>query len=150
MNNEFLKVSVEDAIAWVTMNRPQRLNALNVGLARELREFFGALNARSDARVVILQGEGRAFCAGFDLKDAQVAGKGVSEMMQGQHNIRDIMLAMRRCPQPIISIVQGAASGGGFALALASDIRLATPDADAPPPLATDRVRSGRVAVRRV
>lgn len=129
MKPEFLKVRFEGAIAWVTMNRPERLNAINVGLARELREFFGALNARSDARVVVLQGEGRAFCAGFDLKDAQVAGKSVSEMMEGQHNIRDIMLAMRRCPQPIISIVQGAASGGGFALALASDIRLATPDA---------------------
>lgn len=129
MKPEFLKVRVEGAIAWVTMNRPERLNAINAGLARELREFFGALHARSDARVVVLQGEGRAFCAGFDLKEAEVAGKSVSEMMEGQHNIRDIMLAMRRCPQPIISIVQGAASGGGFALALASDIRLATPDA---------------------
>ena len=129
MSDAFLKVRTEGAIAWVTMHRPERLNALNVGLARELREYFSALNARSDARVVILQGEGRSFCAGFDLKEAQVAGKGVSDMMEGQHGIRDIMLAMRRCPQPIISIVQGAASGGGFALALASDIRLATPDA---------------------
>jgi enoyl-CoA hydratase/carnithine racemase len=57
------------------------------------------------------------------------ARRGVSEMLELQKSIRDIMIAMRRCPQPIISIVQGAASGGGFALALASDIRLATPDA---------------------
>jgi enoyl-CoA hydratase/carnithine racemase len=129
MSHEFIKLRLEGGVAWVTMNRPERLNALNVGLTRELREFFTGLNPRSEARVVVLQGEGRAFCAGYDLKDAQVAGKGVSDMMEGQHAIRDIMHAMRRCPQPIISIVQGAAAGGGFALALASDIRLATHDA---------------------
>jgi len=128
MKHEFLQVHTEGGIAWVTMNRPERLNALNAGLTRELREFFAGLNARSPARVVVLKGAGRAFCSGYDLKDAQVS-QGVSDMLEVQHSIRDIMLAMRRCPQPIISIVQGAASGGGFALALASDIRLATPDA---------------------
>jgi len=128
MKHEFLNVEVDGGIAVVTMNRPHRLNALNPGLVRELREFFEALNARSSARVVILKGAGRAFCSGYDLKDAKTATS-VSELLEVQHSIRDIMLAMRRCPQPIISIVQGAASGGGFALALASDIRLATPDA---------------------
>lgn len=124
-------VETDGALARVTLDRPEALNALNPRLVAELREFFGSLNARSPARVVILRGAGRAFCAGLDLKAMQAAGarKSVGDMLEQQQSIRDIMLAMRRCPQPIISIVQGAASGGGFALALASDIRLLTPDA---------------------
>ena len=128
-----LRVESRGGVDWLTMNRPQRLNALDAALVKALREYFEGLNARSSARVVVLQGAGRAFCAGLDLKDQAAAGSdappGVSEMLEQQKGIRDIMLAMRRCPQPIISVVQGAASGGGFALALASDVRLATPDA---------------------
>lgn len=126
-----LLYEVKDGIATLTLNRPERLNALNPRLIEELNDFFGGLTARSAVRVVILRGAGRAFCAGLDLKEMQAGGarKGVSEMLEVQKKVRDIMLAMRRCPQPVISIVQGAASGGGFALALASDIRLATPDA---------------------
>jgi enoyl-CoA hydratase/carnithine racemase len=126
-----LELREEGGIAWLTMNRPERLNAMDAELVRELRIYFEGLNARSTARVVVLQGAGRAFCAGLDLKD-QVEGAtkpSVVDVLEQQKSIRDIMLAMRRCPQPIISVVQGAASGGGFALALASDIRLATPDA---------------------
>jgi enoyl-CoA hydratase/carnithine racemase len=131
MDYQHLQVRVDGAIAHVTMNRPERLNALNAGLTAELHGFFSTLTSRSAARVVILKGAGRAFCAGLDLKELQAGGarKSVSDMLEQQKSVRDIMLAMRRCPQPIISIVQGAASGGGFALALASDIRLATPDA---------------------
>jgi enoyl-CoA hydratase/carnithine racemase len=125
-----LQIEESAGVAWLTMNRPERLNALDPALTTALREYFEGLNARSSARVVVLQGAGRAFCAGLDIKDT-VAGedRGVEPMLEKQKSIRDIMLAMRRCPQPIISVVQGAASGGGFALALASDVRLATPDA---------------------
>lgn len=133
MAYEHLEVRHEGGVDWVTMNRPERLNALNPALVRDLNVYFGGLNVRSPARVVVLQGAGRAFCAGLDLKEAQArraAGEPtVTDNLETQHAIRDIMLKMRRCPQPIISIVQGSAAGGGFALALASDIRLATPDA---------------------
>lgn len=131
MDYEHLRVAIDDGIARVTLDRPECLNALDPRLIAELNDFFGGLTARSPARVVILRGAGRAFCAGLDLKAMQASGarKGVTEMLEGQHDVRNIMLAMRRCPQPIIAIVQGAASGGGFALALAADIRLATPDA---------------------
>ena len=132
MTADVLQVEERGAVTWLTMNRPERLNALDPALTDALRHYFEGLNARSTARVVVLQGAGRAFCAGLDIKDttAQDGGaRGVEEMLEKQKSIRDIMLAMRRCPQPIISVVQGAASGGGFALALASDIRLATPDA---------------------
>ena len=125
-----LDIQEGGGIARITLNRPQRLNALNPALASALRDYFQGLYRRLDLRVVILQGAGASFCAGLDLKEQQPGLElGAVGMMDVQHSIRDIMLAMRRCPQPIISVLQGAASGGGFALALASDIRLATPEA---------------------
>ncbi|PIF75086.1 enoyl-CoA hydratase [Variovorax sp. 54] len=128
--SDVLQIERRDGVAWLTLNRPERLNALDPVLVRALRAYFEGLNAGSPERVVVLQGAGRAFCAGLDLK-AQAGGEdlGVADMLEQQKGIRDIMLAMRRCPQPIVCVVQGAASGGGFALALASDVRLATPDA---------------------
>ena len=125
-----LLIEERGAVTWLTMNRPERLNAMNPGLVDALRGYFEGLNSRSSARVVVLQGAGRAYCAGLDIKDAMAASpSSVQASFDRQYSIKDIMLAMRRCPQPIISLVQGSASGGGFALALASDIRLATPEA---------------------
>ncbi len=131
MTYEHLRLEKQGAVIWATLDRPERLNALNPVLAQELKAFFIDLYDQADVRVVILRGAGRAFCSGLDLKERseRPVASGVSEALAGQRSIRDIMIAMRRCPQPIISIVQGAASGGGFALALASDIRLVTPDA---------------------
>ena len=119
-----------DAV-WATMNRPERLNALSRSLVTELREFFVGLYWRRDVRVVVLQGAGDAFCAGLDLKErgdpqgARSIGAGLTR----QREISEIVIAMRRCPQPIIACIDGAAAGGGFALALASDVRIATPRA---------------------
>lgn len=118
-------------VEWVTLNRPHRLNALDDRLTRELREYFEGLYRRRDCRIVVLRGAGRAFCAGLDLASGQASrfADGIlPEAMDVQRDIRDIMLAMRRCPQPILALLHGAAAGGGFVLALAADIRLATPD----------------------
>jgi len=90
--------------------------------------FFKSLYRDRDARGVVLRGEGRAFCAGLDLKGVGCEGGGVQAGLNVQSRIRDIYKAMRRCPQPIVSLIQGAAYGGGFSLALASDIRIAAPD----------------------
>jgi enoyl-CoA hydratase/carnithine racemase len=114
-------------VLWVTLNRPERLNALDRVLVDELRSLFTDLYWRHEIRVVMLGGAGRAFCAGLDLKE----GGAITDPGQGltrQRSISEIVMAMRRCPQPIIAMVQGAASGGGLALALASDVRIATPD----------------------
>jgi enoyl-CoA hydratase len=113
------------------MNRPERLNALNPRLIEELRHFFTDLYWKHDIRVVVLKGAGRAFCAGLDLKDrsGDNAPRTVSNGLKGQRSISEIVMAMRRCPQPIIALVNGAASGGGFAFALASDVRIAAPEA---------------------
>ena len=126
---EHLIVDLKDDVAWVTMNRPERLNALNPKLVEELRDFFVGLYWRRDVRVVVLRGAGKAFCAGLDLKDrsGSNADRSVGNSLTGQRRISEIVIAMRRCPQPIIACVDGAASGGGFALALASDVRIATP-----------------------
>ena len=133
MAYQHLDVRHENGVDWVTMNRPEQLNALNKALVQDLNDYFGELTTRSPARVVVLRGAGRAFSAGLDLKEAmQRRAQGnptVSDNLDSQHAIRNIALKMRRCPQPIISIVQGSAAGGGFALALASDVRLVTPDA---------------------
>ncbi len=115
----------------IVMNRPDRLNALNPHLVSELRDVFQALYFDRSVRVVVLEGAGRAFCAGLDLKDsaANREKRTIEQGLDGQRSIAEIYVAMRRCPQPIISLVQGAASGGGFALALASDIRILSEDA---------------------
>lgn len=129
MSDSVLQIREEGAVAWLTLQRPERLNALNPELVEQLKSYFVALYDRKDIRVVVLQGAGASFCAGLDLKEQKnPLEEGVVAMLEQQRRIRDIMLAMRRCPQPIITLVQGAASGGGFALALASDIRLLTPD----------------------
>ena len=125
-----LDVSQRDMVLWVTMNRLERLNALDRGLITALRQLFAELYWRRDVRVVVLRGAGRAFCAGLDLKDrrAENSKRTTDEALDSQRGISEIVIAMRRCPQPIVALIDGPAAGGGFALALASDIRVATPN----------------------
>ena len=125
---ENLIVEARGDALWVTMNRPERLNALSRGMVTDLRELFVGLYWRHDIRVVVLRGAGANFCAGLDLKERDNGGPGgPSNGLIRQRQISEIVIAMRRCPQPIIALVDGAAAGGGFALALASDVRIATP-----------------------
>jgi enoyl-CoA hydratase/carnithine racemase len=127
-----LLVEHRDGADWVTLNRPDSLNALDPSLIDALDAYFQGLQRNRDTRVVVLRGAGQNFCAGLDLKHAMQrrAGQheppGVTESLDSQRRIADIVMLMRRCPQPILALVQGAAAGGGFALALASDIRIAT------------------------
>jgi enoyl-CoA hydratase/carnithine racemase len=127
-----LLIEHNDGVDTVTLNRPEHLNALDPALIDALNVYFQGLQRNRDTRVVVLKGAGKNFCAGLDLKAAMArrAGQqeppGVTESLDSQRRIADIVMLMRRCPQPIISLVQGAAAGGGFALALASDIRIAT------------------------
>lgn len=115
---------------WVTLNRPESLNAMSRTMMLELQHYFGELYTRPEIRAVVLRGAGKAFCAGLDLKERRQPGEGgpVNEL-RVQRRVSEIVMRMRRAPQPIISLIHGAASGGGFALALASDIRLAGPGA---------------------
>ncbi len=114
-----LRLEQSGEVLHVIMNRPAQLNALNAQLTTELREVFQGLYFDRTVRVVILRGEGRAFCAGLDLKETSSGRASIEASLDKQRSIAEIYVAMRRCPQPIISCVQGAASGGGFAFALA-------------------------------
>jgi enoyl-CoA hydratase/carnithine racemase len=128
---ETLEVAREGALTWLTLNRPDALNAMNGTLVRELRQFFWELPQDRQTQVLVLRGAGRAFCAGLDLKATAAEGRartgasGVAARLRSQREISEIMMLMRRAPQPIIAAVHGPACGGGFALALASDVRIA-------------------------
>lgn len=127
---ETLRVEREGHCTWLTLNRPDALNAMNATLVRELRSFFWELADDRETRVVVMRGAGRAFCAGLDLKEhASSGGTGgppsVQSSLRGQRTISEIVMLMKRAPQPIIAAVHGPACGGGFAMALAADVRIA-------------------------
>ena len=129
MQFETLQLERRDQIAWLTLNRPESLNAMNRALVGELRAFFTGLGEDHDTRLVVLRGAGRAFCAGLDLKEGGDGDGSVQASLHAQRTISELVIMMRRrVPQPIIACVNGAAAGGGFALALASDVRIATPN----------------------
>jgi enoyl-CoA hydratase/carnithine racemase len=118
----------EGEILWLTLNRPERLNALSARMITELGEVLDALTDDREARVVILRGAGKAFCAGWDLKEESQEGGltgSVAAALRLQRRFSSVILRMHRAPQPIIACVQGAATGGGFSLALAADVRIA-------------------------
>lgn len=130
--------SVERSVAVdrVTLDRPARLNAIDPAMADDLGRYFHGLAGDEGCRVVILRGEGRAFCAGVDLTavgevpaERRWGEGGVAAELAIQRVNRDFILAMRRCPQPIVAELHGVACGAGFALALAADIRIARRDA---------------------
>ena len=127
---ETLLLEERGQVDWLTLNRPDSLNALNPTMVSELRSYFRDLADRQDRHIVVLKAAGRAFCAGLDLKtvgkpEESLAMGSVQAGLISQRNIAEIYLAMRRCPQPIIALINGAACGGGFSLAMASDIRIA-------------------------
>jgi enoyl-CoA hydratase/carnithine racemase len=127
---ETLQVVKEGAIDWLTLNRPTVLNAMSRTMMLELQHYFGALYTDHSVRVVVVTGAGRGFCAGLDLKEDRVTNEaGPVAGLRVQRRVSEIVMRMRRAPQPIIALINGPASGGGFALALASDIRLAAPAA---------------------
>ena len=127
---ETLRVEKEGAIDWLTLDRPESLNAMSRTMMLELQHYFGELYTNHDVRVVILKGAGRGFCAGLDLKEDRSDERGGAVTgLRVQRRVSEIVMRMRRAPQPVISLIHGPASGGGFALALASDIRLAGPRA---------------------
>lgn len=117
-------------VAVVTLNRPDRLNALSIDLAVALDATLAEVGAENDTWVVVLTGAGRGFCSGLDLKDYGVL-PGVDGLTVGriaQRSMRAysrLVLTLRRLPQPVIAAVNGPAYGGGMCLALAADLRLA-------------------------
>jgi enoyl-CoA hydratase/carnithine racemase len=126
---ELPAISIENrgAIEILTLNRPDSLNALNARLVADLGSYFRGLHDRTDVRVVLMRGAGRAFCAGVDLKEVRSKEARVHSTLKRQKSIGAIVKAMRSCPQPIIGLGHGAACGGGFSFLLACDVRYAAP-----------------------
>jgi enoyl-CoA hydratase/carnithine racemase len=115
-------------VDWLTLNRPEARNAITVTMATELRDYFGGLSEDASVRIVVMRGAGKSFCAGLDIKQAgETAGPDApfGAGMGFQTYLAEVYLRMRKCPQPIVSLVQGAACGGGFSFVMASDIRIA-------------------------
>jgi enoyl-CoA hydratase/carnithine racemase len=121
-------------IVRITLNRPERLNALDHAMTRELLGVLEQVRVDPVCRVVVLTGAGRGFCAGLDLKgygdDAEIAAEGeVGRLMSRQQEIAELAVRLHELPQPVIAAVNGPAAGGGLALVCASDIRIGAPEA---------------------
>ena len=127
MTEQVLTVEDRGPVEWVTLNRPEAGNSLNDALVDALVAYFEGARERDAVRIIVLRARGRHFCAGADLSGNAFAedNRHPRTIWNVQRRIARIYLAMRKCPQPIIALVHGAACGGGFSLALASDIRIA-------------------------
>ncbi len=117
---ENLIVERDGPIAIVSFNRPKTLNAIEAGIRREMLLAFNEVNADDSVRVVILTGNGRAFCAGADLTEKNPEGFDVEVMLNTEY--KDAMLAITHAPKPWISAVNGAAAGIGSAFAMNCDL----------------------------
>ncbi len=122
-----LKLERSGPIDILSLNRPKNLNAITGTMVRELYKYFVDLESTPSCRVVLLKGEGSAFCAGLDIKQRRSGGDTVGGVapLGREASLSMVVRLMRRCPQPIISLIHGPACGGGFAFALASDVRIA-------------------------
>jgi enoyl-CoA hydratase/carnithine racemase len=122
-----------EGLGLITLNRPDRLNAINLDMLEELHTLFEDLKTREDVRVIILTGAGRGFCSGADLTDERVSkdaatlfANSATFLMKLQKVYSRLIVEMRQIPQPIISAVNGPAAGGGMCMAMASDVIVAS------------------------
>jgi 2-(1,2-epoxy-1,2-dihydrophenyl)acetyl-CoA isomerase len=113
-------------VARLTFNRPDRLNSFNTAMHSEVRDALGRLGT-SDARVLVITGAGRGFCAGQDLGDRAIApgGTAVDLGESIEKNYKPLVLSLRRLPMPVIAAVNGVAAGAGANIALACDLVIA-------------------------
>ncbi len=125
-----LTVERRGAAEWLTLNRPERLNAVDATMREEMHAFLDGVATRDDTRVVVIRGAGRGFCSGLDLRDADLADAAdpahAYQLLFWQQRFSQLVIKLRRIPQPVVALVNGPAAGLGFSLALAADIRMAS------------------------
>lgn len=125
---QFIKYDIADGVATITLNRPEVYNALNDEITFELQDAFKSVAKDQSVRVVILTGEGKAFCSGQDLKASSSQGKrSFLDSLHKRYN--PLILAMRNLPKPIVCRLNGVAAGAGCSIALACDIIIASEEA---------------------
>jgi enoyl-CoA hydratase/carnithine racemase len=118
-------------IATITLNRPERLNALTFAIYDELRHAFRALSSERDVRVVIITGSGKAFCSGGDVHDiiGPLTSRDYRGLLDFTRMTGDLVLSIRMCRQPVIAALNGTVAGAGAVIATACDIRVAATSA---------------------
>jgi enoyl-CoA hydratase/carnithine racemase len=123
--------AIDAKVATVTLNRPDRKNPLTFDSYAELRELFRGLQYAQDVKAVVLTGAGGNFCSGGDVHEiiGPLVGMDMPALLEFTRMTGDLVLAMRRCPQPIVAAIDGVCAGAGAILAMASDMRLGTPSA---------------------
>jgi enoyl-CoA hydratase/carnithine racemase len=117
---------IRDAVATVTLNRPDKLNALTFEAYADLRDLLAELPHRGDARVLVITGEGRGFCSGGDVEEiiGELQKRETKELLEFTRMTGAVVKALRECPLPVIAAVNGIAAGAGAVIALACDLRL--------------------------
>jgi enoyl-CoA hydratase/carnithine racemase len=123
------QTSEDGRVARITLNRPEKKNPLTFESYAELRDLFRALAYASDVRTIVLTGEGGNFCSGGDVFEIiePLTKMAMPDLLAFTRMTGDVVKAMRKCPQQIIAAVDGVCAGAGAILAMASDLRLATP-----------------------
>ncbi|KIF01804.1 enoyl-CoA hydratase [Streptomyces sp. RSD-27] len=126
-----LRVTRQDGIATVTLDRPEKLNALTFGAYADLRDLLAELSRTRSVRALVLAGEGRGFCSGGDVDEiiGATLAMDTSELLDFNRMTGQVVRAVRECPFPVIAAVHGVAAGAGAVLALAADFRIADPTA---------------------
>jgi enoyl-CoA hydratase/carnithine racemase len=125
-------LSIDGPIATITLNRPAAFNAINLAIAKHLEQLAAEVEADRDIRVLLLQGEGRAFCAGGDLQTIGAAAEAdtiapvVGELLAHYHTF---IATLRRMPKIVLASVHGSAAGAGMSLAFAADLCIAAEEA---------------------
>jgi enoyl-CoA hydratase/carnithine racemase len=124
-------VDSASAVATITLNRPERLNALTFEVYAELRDTFRALNTEAGVRAVIITGTGRAFCSGGDVEDiiGALFSRDAAGVLEFTRLTGDLILSIRQCRRPVVAALNGTVAGAGAVIAAASDIRIAAENA---------------------
>lgn len=119
---------VSEGVATITLNRPDRLNALTFEVYRELTETFAALKDEAGVNVVVIRGAGRAFCSGGDVKDiiGELFSRDMAGLLEFTRMTCELVRQIRVLPKPVIACLNGTTAGAGACIALAADIRLAS------------------------
>lgn len=127
-SKSFLFEKNEYGVATITLNRPDRLNALTFEVYRELTDLFAALANEKDVRVVVITGAGRAFCSGGDVHDiiGELFNRDMEGLLEFTRMTCELVRNIRALPKPVIASLNGTTAGAGACIALASDIRIAS------------------------